>query len=116
MIKSILTGVLMALLASSAFATTLRVTITHDGSCVEEDLPCPAVTEFRVYETDGTLIGSVGASGQGDLTLDYSAVVGTEYCYDAAGFNGEEGVRLQACKVYEIGRPTAPTVIDMRFQ
>lgn len=99
---------------SATYAATLISDISHDGTCIEAG-PCAPVSEFRVYEATGDLIGAVANQGVSTLDLDYSLVIGQEYCYDFTAFNGQESEPFRACATAETVAPTGPTVI-FRFQ
>ena len=99
---------------SATYAATLISEISHDGTCTESG-PCAPVSEFRVYEATGDLIGTAADQGVTELELDYSLVIGQEYCYDFTAFNGLESTPFRACAVAETVAPTGPTVI-FRFQ
>ena len=98
----------------TGFAATLEFNIEHSGACVTPTL-CAPVSEYRIYEATGELLGTAATTGTTELTTDYGVLVGQEYCYDITAFNGEEGEAFRACAVAGTSAPVSPTVI-LRFR
>lgn len=106
---------LLALSIQGAFAATLEAEISHDGQCEGSGI-CQPVTEFRVYETNGDLVGTASTQGLSTFDLPYEVVNGQEYCYDFTAFNGEESAPVRACDTAEFAQPTSPAVIRLEFK
>ena len=116
---AILTAALLVCLAIFgsviASAATLEAEITQPEGCVGEGI-CDPVTEFRIYEVTGELVGVAATQGISTFDLDYELVNGEEYCFNFTAFNDVESAVAQSCAVAEFGAPTSPAIIRLEFK